>query len=455
MENKTLNNLKALGTNPKTRNSILITGGVIIGAIALAYMNSDTKNQRPADLSANVNIGKAPDVKSIPGTSDSAKHNELVREENKKAADEAIKKGESAIPRLTNPMETSSTNPFDLVKPVVEQKDKKLADGELKIPVPSVNNPSLPPITPVPNVPAPEIKNEQPEKQAAAVQKNAEKEAALQGMIANALTAWVPSGQLMEFNHVGKGQSGPGGQNSNGIPIQGGVPGVPGVAGVTGVTGFPVQGGGSGAQAGGQMPVAQGAPASSGNQKAASVKTGTIYSAIVLTSVNSDEPGPVLAQIVSGPYSGARVIGSFSRGNNAEKLSLQFNTISLPNAPSSYSISAFAIDPDTARTAIASNVDNHYFYRYGSLFASSFLSGYAQAISQSGATQTTSVGPDGLNSTTTYPTLNTKEKALIALGEFGSAVGGAVGEGFSRPPTITLNSGVSFGLLFMSDASFN
>ncbi len=39
------------------------------------------------------------------------------------------------------------------------------------------------------------------------------------------------------------------------------------------------------------------------------IKAGTIMFAVLDTAVNSDEPGPILATMVSGKYKGAKLIG--------------------------------------------------------------------------------------------------------------------------------------------------
>lgn len=426
MANQTIQNFKSLAQNPKARIGIIATFGVIVAALVVTNMNTDSKNQRPADLNATVNIGNAPRVQVTPGTSDNVRHNELVQKQNEQNAQKALETGNSSVPRLVNPGLKEVEDPFKLVGPANEPRKEDARAGEITIPLPptDIQPVAKPEPQPISAPQAPVVTPEMAEKKAA-------QEESLKMHIASMLNNWAPVGQRLEFNYTGTRTE----AVANGSTVQ--------------------TAGGVNGQTVGSNGVAVDQSTSAGpNKNVASIKAGSIVSAIILTSVNSDEPGPVLAQIVSGPYAGARVMGSFSRGQNAEKLTLQFNTISIPNAPTSFGISAYAVDPDSARTALASNVDKHYLERYGSLFASSFLTGYAGAIAQSGATQTTTIGPDGVNTSTQYPTLNSKEKALIALGEFGSAVGEAVGEGFNRPVTITLNSGVSIGLLFMSDATF-
>lgn len=176
------------------------------------------------------------------------------------------------------------------------------------------------------------------------------------------------------------------------------------------------------------------------------VTAGTIMFGCLDTGVNSDEESPVLVSVVSGQFKGAKMIGTFKVVE--KKLVLNFSRMSLPWHGSSVGVKVVAVDPDTARTALAHHVDNHYFLRYGTLFASSFMSGLAQAISQSGST--TSATTAGV--VTTTPQLDTTEKILVALGEVGTQYANVLGQNFNRKPTVTVEAGQGVGLLFMDDA---
>src|SRR5690606_12018046 len=46
------------------------------------------------------------------------------------------------------------------------------------------------------------------------------------------------------------------------------------------------------------------------------IPAGTIEYAQLVTEANTDAPGPVMAQIASGPLAGARLIGSFQSTDN-------------------------------------------------------------------------------------------------------------------------------------------
>lgn len=180
------------------------------------------------------------------------------------------------------------------------------------------------------------------------------------------------------------------------------------------------------------------------------LKAGTILFGVIDTAINSDEPGPVMATIVDGPYKGARLLGSVQAGaKNAEKVVVSFNTLSIPNIEKSVSVSIVAIDPDTARTALASSVNHHYLTRYGFLFASAFMEGYGKAIQNSGSVSTNNPGSN--TTTTTSQTLNGKQEFRVGLGTVGQKWGKEVGETFGRPPTITVHSGTGVGLLLLED----
>ncbi len=177
------------------------------------------------------------------------------------------------------------------------------------------------------------------------------------------------------------------------------------------------------------------------------IKAGTVMYGVVDTAINSDENSPILASIVSGPLKGGKLVGKFV--TVGEKVRVDFDLLNSPQFASSVPLKAVAIDSETARTALASEVDRHNLLRYGTLFASSFLSGLAQAISSSG--QQSSSGAGGL--VVTNATLTTGEKFAVALGRVGTEYASVLGNTFTTPPTITVEAGTSIGILFMVDVT--
>ncbi len=187
------------------------------------------------------------------------------------------------------------------------------------------------------------------------------------------------------------------------------------------------------------------------NQKAL-IKTGDIIFAVLDTAVNSDQPGPILATVVSGQFKGARLIGSFNLSTNSNAMTINFNTMSVPGAAKSTSINAFAIDPNTARTALASRTNHHYLLRYGSMFASSFLEGFGNAF-QSANTTVTIGGTAGGDSVTVQNGIgrSTLENAVIGMATLGKTWGQAAQQQFNTPTTVEVFSGTPMGILFTQD----
>lgn len=185
------------------------------------------------------------------------------------------------------------------------------------------------------------------------------------------------------------------------------------------------------------------------------IKAGTILFAILETEVNSDYPdSPVMATIVSGDVRGAKLLGKLvvtktQQSQTPDRVTLNFNLMNKDDWTQSKSVNAFAIDPETAKSALATSVNYHYLMRYGSIFASSFLQGYSQAITQSGATTTTSI----LGTTTTTAKLDPLQKIAVGLGQVGTSLSSIVAPWANTPPTIKVKAGVGLGILFMADVT--
>ena len=156
-----------------------------------------------------------------------------------------------------------------------------------------------------------------------------------------------------------------------------------------------------------------------------------------------------LATIVSGKLNGAKLIGSLTLPADGQKVILSFNTMSIPNAPRTIPITAVAVDPETARTALSSHTNNHYLLRYGSLFAASFLQGFGQAFNAKGTT----VEIDGVSIATENIGRTLTENAVIGLATVGERWGDQIDPIFNRPPTVQVYSGTAIGLLFTQDVA--
>lgn len=168
-----------------------------------------------------------------------------------------------------------------------------------------------------------------------------------------------------------------------------------------------------------------------------------IYYGYLITEVNSDEPGPVLAEITTGPLKGARLLGALQR--KEEKVILQFNQLTLNGQTAG--VNAYAVDPITARTGLASEVNRRTFSRWAAVLASAFLEGLQTAVLAKG-----NVVTPGLGTVVVERDYDGRDIAAIAIGEIGRRTQPLAEEYFRRPPTITVASGVGIGILFVEPA---
>lgn len=183
------------------------------------------------------------------------------------------------------------------------------------------------------------------------------------------------------------------------------------------------------------------------------IKAGTILFAVLDTAVNSDYPdSPVMATIVDGKYKGAKLLGKLvtakSVSGQLDRISLNFTMMNMDEWAKSKSVTSYAIDPDTARTVMASSVDYHYMQRFGAMMATSFLQGYASAIKNEG-TSTTGI----FGTSTSTPELSPGNKIAVGLGQIGQTLGAATQNYINIAPTVKVDSGVGLGILFMSDVT--
>ncbi len=186
-------------------------------------------------------------------------------------------------------------------------------------------------------------------------------------------------------------------------------------------------------------------------------KAGDILFGVILTSVNSDQPGPILARILSGPLNNSKIVGVINasslpkKGTDArvsQALILEFNLINIPGTTKSLPVRAVAIDPETARTSLATAVNNHYLLRYGTFFASEFMAGLGKAISQQSAT--TVVTGNGTADIGRTDRLSGTDEAKIAVGSTAEALSKSMNF-LERPPTIEIAAGTAIGILLQQD----
>jgi len=171
---------------------------------------------------------------------------------------------------------------------------------------------------------------------------------------------------------------------------------------------------------------------------------GQIAYAQLLIEANTDVPGPVLAQIHSGPLKGNRILGTFQEQN--ELLTLRFNTVVIDGK--SQSIDAIALDPNTSLGGMATEVDHRYFKRILLPMAADFVEGAARAISDSGRTNVTIQGETVTESTNDT---TTEEEIASGIEEAGDSMSNIIEQiAANTRVMVRIAAGTPMGVLFMS-----
>src|SRR5580692_9947971 len=171
-----------------------------------------------------------------------------------------------------------------------------------------------------------------------------------------------------------------------------------------------------------------------------------IYAHTVV-AVDSDTNGPIVLEADTGPISGDRMIGTFSKSGN-DRLIVKVETVEHRGA--SLEANGLVIAPDSMETAVASSIDEHYVERFVLPAAAAFMSGLGQAVALGNSTST--VSPFG-GTTQTFGPLTFKQEALVAGGAAATAVSTALKAETPKGPTVHLAANVSVGVMFLSNLS--
>lgn len=173
------------------------------------------------------------------------------------------------------------------------------------------------------------------------------------------------------------------------------------------------------------------------------IPAGTIEYGQLMIEANTDAPGPIMAQIVSGPLRGSRVIGNFQ--STDEYLILNFGMVVIDGI--NYPVQAVAVDPGTTLPGLITEIDRRYFRRVILPMAASFVEGLTRAISESG---TTTVFIDGNTVSQSTSDKTSRQEAASGIEEAGRALSDILDEEASRTrPMLRVASGTPLGILFV------
>ena len=176
------------------------------------------------------------------------------------------------------------------------------------------------------------------------------------------------------------------------------------------------------------------------------VSAGTVNYAQILTEANSDIPGPILAQILSGPLAGGRAVGAFQV--QGDYLVIHFNLVTLQKK--TYSVNALALDPDTTLGGVATEVDHRYFDRVLLPAAGAFVQAFGQNMGQNPESSTVSNGVV----VTTQARQSMRDAVYAGVGSMGQSVSQFLQQQASATkPLVRVSVGTPLGVFFLTNVS--
>ncbi len=110
---------------------------------------------------------------------------------------------------------------------------------------------------------------------------------------------------------------------------------------------------------------------------------GTVIHAEMVNGLNSDQPGVAVAEIIEHPLQGARVLGQFTPNLASGGLSLEFQTLVLPDG-SSQPVAAYGLSPWTGENLTRSILRPRVLQRYGPTALLAFVSGASALMLEDG-----------------------------------------------------------------------
>ncbi|MCH9770693.1 MAG: TrbI/VirB10 family protein [Gammaproteobacteria bacterium] len=181
------------------------------------------------------------------------------------------------------------------------------------------------------------------------------------------------------------------------------------------------------------------------------IKTGAIIPVTLLTEVNSDLPGTLIAKVREDVFDtktgnfllipqGATLIGHYGShiNHNQSRLFLVWNKLIFPNGES-LSLNALPGIDLTGKSGLYDQVNHHYFRTFGSAFLLSVLDATAQ-LNQ----------PQTTNNQLSIAQVFTRA-ASQQLTQTGAAV---IQKNLNSQPTITIRPGINFNVLVNRDVVF-
>jgi type IV secretory pathway VirB10-like protein len=195
------------------------------------------------------------------------------------------------------------------------------------------------------------------------------------------------------------------------------------------------------------------------------VMTGSVIPAVLVSGINSDLPGPILAQVSENVFDsasgksllipqGSRLVGVYrnASGYGQQRVQVAFQRLIFPDT-SSMDLPQMPGGDQGGYAGVTDQVDNHYLSTFGTAALMSLISA-GQMVGQMAA-----FGGGGTYGSYGYYQPNQwaiagETAGSAASGQLGGVGQQVVGQGLNRPATIEVRPGYEFNVMVTADLVF-
>ena len=194
------------------------------------------------------------------------------------------------------------------------------------------------------------------------------------------------------------------------------------------------------------------------------VMAGGVIPAVLVSGINSDLPGPILAQVSQNVYDtasgrsllipqGSRLIGSYhsSASYGQSRVQISWDRLIFPNT-SSMDIPSMPGTDQAGYAGFRDEVNNHYMRTFGTAALMSLISA-GQAVGQMAAFGGGTYGPLGYYQQNQWA-MASQTAGSSASSQFGSVGQRAIEQGMSTGPTLEIRPGYEFNVMVTEDLAF-
>jgi type IV secretory pathway VirB10-like protein len=195
------------------------------------------------------------------------------------------------------------------------------------------------------------------------------------------------------------------------------------------------------------------------------VTAGSILPAVLISGINSDLPGPILAQVSQNVLDsatgravlipqGSRLIGAYQNASSygQQRVQIAWQRLIFPNT-SNMTLPSMPGADQAGYAGFADQVDHHYLATFGTAAVMSLISA-GQALGQMATLGGGgSYGPYGYYQPDPWA-MASQSAGSAASGQFGSLGQQMMGQGLNRPATLEIRPGYQFDVMITQDLVF-